>query len=562
MPSFLARLTLCVPGGQVPLFQGAVSALVLGGFFNVMQLALPLYSMQVFDRVVPTGHLATLASLMIVMLGLSCCSFAVDAARSMLMSRLACRVDKDLHTKGVSSVFGHDNLDTSILADIAVVRGFVAGPLATAIMDAPWALVFLVAVFGLHAALGWMTLVATVVMVAWACLGHAVTCTRRAEALSWNVAEGALLQSAQADWQVTRAMGLKRSYMTRFDNAHRMAAHLLITTENRQAWVDAGARALRNLFQISILTIAAYLAVDQRVQAGAIVASSMLFSRALAPVERLSMSFPAIIKLVATFKRVRQLRSVSSAARRVSLPPIRGEVRFDGVSVMATGRSKPLLNNVSFGLDAGAVLVIVGQESAGKSTLARVLCGALTPTRGQVRVDGTNLPDFDPDELGPQIGYVPEAVRLEAGTVASIIARNGVPDDGAIIAAARMAGAHELIQQLERGYQTIVRSNDHEMSAGQRQRLALARALYGSPAIVVLDEPTAHLDDVGEALVVDVVGRLKKRGATVVIISRLPSLVHLADRLIMLESGQVRLNADQSRIQSLAGPKLAASRTA
>lgn len=562
MFSTFASLKTKLQDSQVSLLQGGISAIVLSGFFNTMQLALPLYSMQVFDRVVPTGHLATLASLMLVMLGLSGCSFAVDAARAILMSRLASKVDKDLHSQALKSVFDHDNLDANALSDVSVIRNFVAGPISMAIMDAPWALVFLLAIFGLHMILGWTTLVVIVVMGAWACVGHAITYVGRTEALSWGATENALLQSARTDWQVTRAMGLKRSYMTRFDNAHRMAAHLLIAAENRQAWVDAGARALRNLFQISILTIAAFLTVDQRVQAGTIVASSMLFSRALAPVERLSMSFPTIIMLVAAVKRLRELQLPNRKACYLSLPLIKGDVLLDKVSVTATTRSEPLLSSVTFGLKAGTVLVIVGQEGAGKSTLARVLCGALTPTSGQVRIDGTSLPDFEPNELGPQIGYVPEAVRLEAGTVASIIARHGAPDDAAIVAAARMAGAHEMIQQLERGYQTIVRPNDHEVSAGQRQRLALARALYGSPAIVVLDEPTAHLDDAGEALIVEVIGRLKKRGATVVIVSRLASLVHLADRLIMLESGQVRLNADQSTLQSFAGLKLAASRTA
>lgn len=562
MSSIFAKLKSYTRSSKVPLLQGGVSAIILSGFFNIMQLALPLYSMQVFDRVVPTGHLATLALLMLVMLGLSGCSFAVDAARAILISRLASRIDKDLHSQAIKSVFDHDNLDNSFLTDLTMIRSFVAGPLSMAIMDAPWALVFLLAIFGLHVILGWTALVVIIVMGAWACLGHAITYVGRTEALSWGATENALLQSARIDWQVTRAMGLKRSYMVRFDNAHRIAAHLLIAAENRQAWVDAGARALRNLFQISILTIAAFLTVDQRVQAGAIVASSMLFSRALAPVERLSMSFPTIIMLVAAVKRLRKLQSPNHKACYLSLPPIKGDVLLNKVLVTARTRSEPLLSNVTFSLKAGNVLVIVGQEGAGKSTLARVLCGALTPTSGQVRIDGTSLPDFDPNELGLQIGYVPEAIRLEAGTVASIIARNGSLDDAAIVAAARMAGAHEMIQQLEQGYQTIVRPNDYEVSAGQRQRLALARALYGNPAIIVLDEPAAHLDDAGEALIVEIVGRLKKRGATVVIVSRLASLIHLADQLIMLESGQVRLNADQSTLQSFVGLKLATSRTA
>ena len=563
MPSILVSLKLRVPSSQASLLQGFISAVTLSGFFNILQLALPLYSMQVFDRVVPTGHLATLASLMAVMVGLTCCSFAVDAARAMLMSRIASRVDKDLHARGVTAILSQDSLDIGVLSDVAMVRGFIAGPLATAVMDAPWSLVFLVAVFALHMILGWTTLVVIAVMVAWACVGHAVISARRTEALSWGATESALLQSARTDWHVTRAMGLKRSYVTRFDNAHRMAAHLLINAENRQAWVDAGARALRNFFQISILTIAALLTVDQRVQAGAIVASSMLFSRALAPVERLSASFPAIVALAATVRRIRRLRSSDpKAASHLSLPPIRGELQVNEVCVTAATRAEPLLRNVSLSLNAGAVLVIVGPEGAGKSTLARVLCGALPPSSGQVRIDGTNLPDFEPDDLGSQIGYLPETVRLEPGTVASIIARNGAANDAAIVAAAQMAGAHEMIQQLERGYQTIVRPNEYEVSAGQTQRLALARTLYGDPAIVVLDEPTAHLDDAGEALIVDVVGRLKKRGATVVIVSRLASLAHLADRLIMLEKGQVRLDADQSTLQSFAGLKLAASRTA
>lgn len=539
---------------------GYAAAMVLSGFFNIMQLALPIYSMQVFDRVVPTGHLATLASLMLVMLGLSCCSFAVDVARAILMSRIASRLDKKFYLKSVNLAFEQGVLETSVLPDVAMVRNFVAGPLATAVMDAPWSLIFLIAIFGLHLLLGWMTFIIIIVVVVWAGLGHAITYARRMEALSWSATESAILQSAQTDWQVTQAMGLKHSYLLRFDNAHRMAIRLLSISEGRQAWVDAGARALRNLFQISILTTATFLTIDQQVQAGTIVASSMLFSRALAPIERLSASLPTLCAIHAAMKRVQQLRAFGTKAKFLSLPPISGALTLREVCVTTSKRRVPILSDINFSLPAGAVLVIVGQEGAGKTTLARVLCGALRTTSGQVRFDGTNLLDFRPDELGPQIGFVPESVRLEAGTVASIIARNSLPNDSSVVAAAKMAGAHEMIQQLDQGYQTIVHPDDLGVSAGQRQRLALARALYGNPAIVVLDEPTAHLDDAGEALLVKVVGQLKDRGATVVIVSRLASLSHLADRLIMLENGKIRLDTNQSAVRSFVGVKLAVSR--
>lgn len=560
MSSVLADMKSRATFSRSSTLHGYAAAIILSGFFNAMQLALPVYSMQVFDRVVPTGHLATLASLMLVMLGLCCCSFAVDAARAVLMSRIASRLDRRLYLKSVNSVFEQGTLETSVLPDIAMVRNFVAGPLATAIMDAPWSLVFLIAIFGLHSFLGWMTLAIIVVVVIWAGLGHAITYARRMEALSWSATESAILQSARTDWQVTQAMGLKRSYLLRFDNAHRMAVRLLSISEGRQAWVDAGARALRNLFQISILTTATFLTIDQQVQAGTIVASSMLFSRALAPVERLSASLPTLCAIHAAVKRVWQLRASDPKVKFLSLPPISGALTLREVCVTTSKRRAPILKDINFSLSAGSVLVIVGQEGAGKTTLARVLCGALRPTSGQVRFDGNNLLDFGPDELGPQIGFVPEAVRLEAGTVASIIARNSLPDDASVVAAAKMAGAHEMIQQLDRGYQTIVHPDDLGVSAGQRQRLALARALYGGPAIVVLDEPTAHLDDAGEALLVKVVGQLKAKGATVVIVSRLASLSHLADRLIMLENGKVRLDTDHSAVQSFVGVKLAASR--
>ena len=541
------------------LWQGLVIAAVFSAVLALMQLGLPLYSMQIFDRVIPSNSLATLTALTLLMAALIVCNIILDGSRALILGRLSSRIDQALHRRLPATALDDRSADL-FLRDIDTVRNFVSSPLATAVLDVPWSTAFLAAMFFLHPILGWLTVGSALTILLLGSVAH--FCTRRNRATASNLSQTMLrvLQMAYEDRVTSLAMGFHSAALLQLNTLCSRRISALGKTYERQSWIEAVCRGFRNAMQVIILGSAAILAMSHDVGIGTIVASSMLFARAIAPIERIGAGFNVVAQFVGAWCRLSPpVHSSQPMTKRLSLPAITGQIKVERLTFGVVGRQQPVLKQVSFSLEAGQVLAIVGPEAAGKSTLAKLIVGALKPSAGSVRFDGSNIADFDPTEIGCQIGFVSGSLPRTNCTVSEMISRHRSSDPCEVVRAAKLAGAHSMIQRLPSGYQTRFDEVLCLQSAGERQRLALARAYYGAPRLIVLDEPTAFLDDGGERDLMAAVEELKSSGCTVILISRFQGFLHSADYLMMLDSGEVRLFADQTNIQSFRAPRLASS---
>ena len=536
-------------------------AAAFSGALCLFQLGLPLYSMQIFDRVLPGDSLPTLVTISLVMVGLTIASAAVDASRSIIFGRLAERVDQRLYRDASRIALSGSTDGLGALKDAETIKAFISSPLAPAVLDGPWSLAFILSIFLLHPLLGWLAIVASMLMLGAGFLSHAMTKSSRSAATTIASNGVNILNSARQTIDSSVGMGMQNRLLGRLLLVRHRGSLIGRAGAERHAWIEASTRGLRSLIQVAVLALAASLVLSHGLDTGAIVASSLLFSRALAPMERLGASYFALANFLSAWRRASTLiKYAEPVTECLELPPIEGHVTISEVSLKVAGRTQPILQKVNLTVEPGKMLVVVGREGAGKSTLARVLVGAVKPSSGVVRLDGSNLSDFQPDALGRQIGFAPEGILGFVGNVTDFICRYQRPDPAEVVTAAKRAGVHSVIQAMTSGYQTEVLEGSNLFSAGERKRLVLARAFYGSPRLIVLDEPTAHLDDSSETSFLTAIQEMKASGSTIIIISRLPGLLHLADQLVMLDDGVVRLAANQAQMQQFIAPRLASSK--
>ena len=549
------------PSSKLGLLQALIVAAIFSAIICLFQLALPLFSMQIFDRVLPADSLPTLVTLSLLMVGLLASSTVVDASRAMILTRVAGRVAEAPYRRASNGAVSGNHEALLITKDIELIRHFVAGPVASALLDAPWSLAFLLAMFLLHPALGWFAVLAMMVMLTAGFSAHLVTTKYRARAARLYGEGANVLNDALHVGDAIAAMGMQERLLDKLAHIRGISNQSGKVANERQAWIDATSRGLRNLIQVGVLALAASLVLSSGLNTGAIVASSMLLSRILGPVERASASAPTLAGVFFAYRRISAFSKTCPETRTyMELSPLEGLVVADNVSLFSPQRSSNMLRNISLTIKPGETLVIVGREGAGKSSLARLLAGAVRATNGVVRIDGTDITHFRPSSLGSQIGFTSESTDFRVGVVSRFLARDSDPDPVEVIRVSRLFNLHGVIQRLPLGYQTEIGEKSSIISAGERRRLALARAFYGRPRLVVLDEPTTHLDDNGETTLLSALQEAKQAGCTLVVVSRLPGLLHLADQLVMLDNGTIALTAGQREMQQFLAPRLATSK--
>lgn len=531
------RVLLCVAA-----FSGVINVLALTGSF---------YMLQVYDRVLPSQSVATLVGLSILILVLFSISGVLEFVRSRIMSRVGNKLDLTLSPKIFKAVqliplrtrAGGDGMQP--LRDLDQVRSFTAGPGLAALFDLPWIPIYLCFVYMLHPMLALVAVGGATLLVLLTILTEYMSSRPMLAAAAAGSRRLALAESARRNAEAIFAMGLAPAISRRYERINDEYLVHQLKASDAAGGIGNITKVLRLLLQSAVLGLGGYLVIQNELTAGAIIAASITVSRALAPIEASITHWKGFVSARQAMARLGELLGAVRDQERavVALPAPQRELRIEQLFVAPPGQTDAILRNVSFAAARGEAVGVIGPSGSGKSTLARALVGAWLPTTasGSVRLDGASLDQWQPDQLGRHIGYMPQDVELFSGTVADNIARfDPAASSEEVVAAAKAAGAHDMIVNLQHGYQTVIGEGGRALSGGERQRVALARALYGSPFLVVLDEPNASLDAGGDSALLDAIMGVRKRGGIAVVIAHRPSALSAVNRVLMLANGQVR----------------------
>ena len=529
-------------------FRGAfIMVGVFGIVINLLLLTVPLYMLNIFSRVFSSRSTETLLMLTIVAVGLLVLQAALDLIRSRLLVRVGAHLDAKLSgqvlTATVRAASGTTRRATQGLRDVNELRGFLTGPGIFALFDAPFAPLYVIVIYLLHPALGLIALAGCIVLFGIGYLNELLT--RRPMAA---YSQASMNAYAQADSFVRNAdaiesMGMMPAVLRRWRLSNANTLQALVHASERAGIFSSLAKFVRLSLQISLFGVGAYCFILNEILPGTIIAASILMSRALAPVETSIMTWKGLISVRAAHQRLNTiLHNVDVSNDYMKLPAPDGHLSLERIIVVAPGTDHVILKGITLDLVAGECLGVIGLSGAGKTTLAKTICGVLTPRSGVVRIDGADIATRDPDDLGPHLGYLPQDVQLFAGTVSENIARLGIdasPDK--VLAAARLAGAHDFILRLEDGYDTLIGDGGMVLSAGQRQHIGFARALFGNPRVVVLDEPSSNMDSVSEHALIGTLARAHALGMTLVVITHRPNILVNANRLLVLHEGAIQM---------------------
>lgn len=548
-----------------------VGAAVFSALINLLYLTPTLYMMQVYDRVVPTGGLTTLVLMTVVALFALACLAVLDWLRSRLLLRAGLRLDRLLSTKILARVVNLQarSPNTHVLREFDNVRSAVAGSGALALFDAPWTPLYLACCFLLHPAIGVLTLVGGLILFALAWLNERDSRARLAKAIQSNVAAYAAQESIAAQAEVVRALGMRKASIANQIEQRRSAVAQQADAQLQGGRYSGAIKFVRLALQSAALGLAAYLVVKGQISPGSIIASSVLLSRAVAPVELLVGAWPGLVQARSSWSQLVELfaQTADEDRPRTALPRPAGRFEAEGVTVRLPEVEKPLIQNVRFALQPGRTLGVIGASGSGKTTLARVVSGSLKPTAGVVRLDGAEYDARDGDDLAQHIGYLPQVPSLFAGSIRDNISRFAAATgleksavDQAAVNAAIAAGAHDMIQRLPDGYDTVLGPFGSGVSAGQAQRIALARALYGDPALLVLDEPNSNLDQEGEAALMSAILKAAARGAAVIVVAHRAGVLARVDRLLLMQDGQVQMEGPREEVLARLRPPAPAVR--
>ena len=519
---------------------------VFSFFINLLMLTAPLYMLQVYDRVLASRSESTLVALTVLAGGLLLIMGLLDLVRSRVLVRVGTGLGMKLNQRVFAAVFerslkGQRGERSQPLRDLDNLRQFLTGPGTFAFFDAPWVPLYLGVVFLFHPLLGFIALGGAAVLFVIAILNEVLTRRLLQRANAEVTAAYGFAETSLRNAEALEAMGMLDGIRGRWMTRHRGGLALQSTASDRAGTLTASSKAIRMFLQVAILGAGAGLAIQQIITPGVMIAASIIMGRALAPVEQAIGQWRQFVAARSSYRRLTDLlRDNPERPAHLVLPRPEGRLSLEQVVVVPPGAAKPVLKGISFKLEPGDALGVIGPSASGKTSLARLLVAVWQPYAGSLRLDGAELNSWKRDDLGPHIGYLPQDVELFSGTVAENIGRFAdEPDSEAVVQAARCAGVHEMILQLDEGYDTQIGENGAFLSGGQRQRIGLARALYGGPVLVVLDEPNANLDAAGDRSLAQAILDLKERRATVVVMAHRPSAIAAVDKLLMLRDGKV-----------------------
>ena len=521
---------------------------VMSCAINVLYLTGSIFMLEVYDRVLPSRSVPTLIGLAILAGGMYFTQGILDLIRGRILGRIGTALDEILNRRVFDAmvrlplIMGARNEGLQPLRDLDAVRSFLSGMGPGAFFDLPWLPFYLAICFAFHFVIGLTALVGAIILVGLTLVTEYLSREPAQQATGLAARRNDLAATSRRNAEVVVAMGMSQRLTDRWSAANEkyLAGH------QRAADVAGGlgaiSKVLRMTLQSAVLGVGAYLVIHQEATAGVIIAGSILSARALAPVDLAIAHWRSFVAARQSWHRLnRMLEQLPVRSEQTVLQDPSSRLSVETISVVPPGDQKIIVQEVTFALDAGHGLGIIGPSGSGKSSLVRTLVGVWQPFRGKVRLDGAALDQWSPDVLGRHIGYLPQDVELFAGTVAQNISRFD-PDatSDAIIAAAKEAGVHQMIIKMRDGYDTQVGEHGASLSAGQAQRVALARALYGDPFLIVLDEPNSNLDTEGDEALTRAIRGARERGAIVVVVAHRPVGIEGVDQLLVLKDGRVQ----------------------
>ncbi|KMK65330.1 type I secretion system permease/ATPase [Puniceibacterium sp. IMCC21224] len=513
-------------------------------FVNLLMLTGPLYMLQVYDRVLGSRSEATLIALTVLLVFLYGMMGLLDYVRGRVMGRVAARFQSRLDLRVFDAVVRRasvqpDELSATGLRDLESVQRLMASPVLMAIFDIPWTPVFLIGISLFHPWLGYLAMAGGVLLISITLINQLVT---RDPTLKSNVAtfqSEKISEQIRGESEMVTAMGMRGDAFRRWQKARDASLKGQIASADLLGTFSTMTRTFRLLLQSAMLGLGAYLVLQNQLTPGAMIAGSILMGRALAPIELAIGQWAAVQRARKGWDNLAQLLGeVPEEAPRTELPHPQAKLDVQQLTIVPPGEQQAALRLVSFTLMPGQALGVIGPSGAGKSTLARALTGVWRPAGGKIRLDGATLDQYGPDVLGRYMGYLPQRVTLFDGTIAENIARlSTAPDSAKVVAAAQKAAAHDMILKLPDGYDTRVSAAGGRLSGGQMQRIGLARAMYGDPVILVLDEPNSNLDNEGSEAVNQAIRTMKEEGKSVLIMAHRPAAIKECDMLLMLDGG-------------------------
>lgn len=525
-------------------FPALIATFVLSVFINASMLATPLYSMQIYDRVLTSRSVGTLTMLTVVV-GMFLVLYGIlEFARSGVLARAGLQFEGALRhplfeTMMQAELSPRHRCGQQVIRDAETIRDCIAGGTAAIACDLPWTPVFVALCFMQHLYLGIVALIGSVVLFSLALFTELFTRVSVDRTNTLANEANRFVASALRNGEVVRGLGMGDIVLDRWSGAQSavIEAHSIVI--ERGAAMHAVTKFARLAVQTSLLCVGAWLAIDRQISPGAMMAASIIMGRALAPVEQAVGQWKRVVGFRSAYRRLEELfEALPAQDAPTALPVPRGQIEVENAIVWPPAASRPSVKGVSLALNAGESIAIVGASASGKSSLARALAGVWPLREGVIRIDGAAYSQWDQTRLGKHIGYLPQDIELFSGSVADNIARLGHVDDAAVIAAATAAGAHDAILRLPNGYDTPIGEGGVALSGGMRQRVGLARALHGNPRLIILDEPNSNLDEEGEKALGQAMAAMKSAGRTVIVVTHRPQILAHVDRVMVMSFGK------------------------
>ncbi|MBD2824738.1 type I secretion system permease/ATPase [Xenorhabdus szentirmaii] len=539
-------------------------------FINLLMLVPSIYMLQVYDRVLPSSNEMTLLMLTLITLGMFAIMGGLEYIRSMVVIRIGSQFDMNLNQRVYTASY-ESNLKSGstdagqMLNDLATIRQFLTGNALFAFFDAPWFPIYLCVIFLFSPYLGLLALIGAIMLIALAVLNQWLSQTPLAEANHLSLRSANLASTNLRNAEVIEALGMLPVLRRRWFELHGRFLNFQRIASERSASIAALTKTVRIALQSLILGLGGLLAIEGEITPGMMIAGSILMGRALSPIEQLIQAWKSWNAARLSWQRLDTLLKAQPERKSgMSLPVPKGMLLLDKVSAMpptktALAQASPnqrsqsgqyVLQDLSFALNSGDVLGVIGPSASGKSTLARLLVGVWQAQEGVVRLDDADIYQWNKDELGASIGYLPQDIELFGGTIAENIARFNDVEPEKVIEAAKKAGVHELVLNLEQGYDTLIGVGGMGLSGGQKQRIGLARALYGNPSLIVLDEPNSNLDELGEKALNNAITQLREQGKTVVVITHRPSLLSQTNKILLLVQGKMKMFGPSQQVMA------------